>query len=90
MKLVMFPYLVSLLPLALLLLFFPGRYSGTKIEDLLISSMVFLWGLSGIPIMIRRELPYLISIRGWYAVATGLMIACSFWGLLIARLIGLK
>jgi hypothetical protein len=52
-------------------------------QKILIDLMVFLWGLSGIPVIIRRELPYLIPIRGWNAVVTGIFMILGSWFIII-------
>jgi hypothetical protein len=35
------------------------------------------WGLTGVPMIIRRELPWLITVRGWPAVFEGVVLVIA-------------
>jgi hypothetical protein len=99
LQLMMLPIICSLLPLVLFMLIAPhGRYSGTIVEKILAELIIFLWGLSGIPIIIRKELPVmtrkkfssLITIRGRYAVVSGIFIIILSWMVILGMSIGSK
>jgi hypothetical protein len=46
----------------------------------------FIWGFMGIPMIIRKEFPYL-TIRGWMAVAEGFVFVLFGWGISIVLLV---
>ncbi len=48
-----------------------------KRADIFLS--LFILGLSGLPIIIRQEMPWVIYIRGKLAIVIGLMIMMGFW-----------
>ena len=56
-------------------------------ENMIINFVLFLWGVAGIPMIIRREAPWIITIRGWPAIAEGLFMVVACWGLIIAEII---
>jgi len=78
-NLIMIPVILSLIPLGLDQWISGGHYSGTTVEDALILSAVFLWGCVGIPIIVRRESPGLITLYGWPAILSGIFIILCFW-----------
>ena len=86
-ELALFPVICSLLPLLLLILISHGHYSGTPTQGLLIELMLFLWGSSGIPIILRREDPGIVVVRGWSAVAIGILVIVTSWGAIIYHII---
>jgi len=49
------------------------------IGRLLIVLGFFAFGLMGLPMMIRREMPWLIHVRGWIAVVEGVGLLVCGW-----------
>jgi len=86
-KLVLLPILLSLLPISALFIISPGQYSGRPMQDLLVYLMFFLWGLSGIPIILRQEAPGIISFYGWLGVGQGLLMMLGSGALIIILII---
>ncbi len=86
-QLVMIPILVSLLPLLVLVLISQGGVVGTGLQKLLIYVMVFLWGTTGIPLIVRREDPGIVVIYGWPAVAMGVVMLIGSWVFIIYSII---
>ena len=77
--LVLFPVALGVL----LILIFLGL---AKIGDgenqagsFLIPFAFFIWGFTGLPMIIRKEVPWLITIRGWLAVAEGIFLMLGLW-----------
>jgi hypothetical protein len=50
-------------------------------QDLLFSFTFFFLGMSGIPIIIRKEMPGIFNIYGLHAVITGIFIVLGGLGL---------
>jgi hypothetical protein len=49
-------------------------------QNLLFSTAMFLWGLSGIPIIIRREVHTgFFHLKGWPAMLSGLILTVTFF-----------
>ena len=68
---------------------FPGKSAGQPVADILFSLTFFFWGLSGISMIIRKEIPFLEKnkITGIYAVISGIMMTMMGWGLALLPLI---
>jgi hypothetical protein len=71
----------------MLILISPGHFSGKPEEKVLFDLTLFLWGLSGVPIIIRKEIPGFIIVRGWSAVVTGIFITAACWTILIVDIV---
>jgi len=65
---------------ASILLYGRAGYFGNLIGSFLISFAFFSWGFIGLPMIIRKEMPWLITIRGWWAVVEGVAFLIIFWG----------
>jgi len=78
-NLIMIPVILSLIPLGLDQWISGGHYSGTIAENILILSTIFLWGCIGIPIIVRKESPGLITLYGWPAILNGVIIVLLSW-----------
>jgi hypothetical protein len=87
-RLVLLFILAGLVPCAILRLVYGGHYSGTLPEDILIGLMFTLWGCIGLTIVIRRETPGFIRIRGKWAVLEGLLVMACFWSIVVIALLG--
>jgi small-conductance mechanosensitive channel len=85
--LVVIPFMLSFIPIAILLSLPGYRYTGTPIQDQLISSILFLWGCTGIPIIVRGESPGSVPVRGWLAYIQGFLMISIPWGIAISRMI---
>ena len=57
--------------------------SRNLVSGLLIPLGFFAWGFAGIPMIIRKEMPWLIIIKGWFAVLEGIAILVTCWGVAI-------
>jgi hypothetical protein len=65
--------------------FLPPKYSGTHLEEFIISLSFLLIGLAGMPIIIRREVNiFLIHLEGTLAIIYGLTLLLA--GLAIATI----
>jgi hypothetical protein len=69
--------IVGLLPVVLLSLITKERDYNSILQVGIIYNMFFFWGLAGMTVMIRKEMPGIFSIRGWLAVVTGLLMLVS-------------
>ncbi len=78
-QLIMIPVVLSLIPISLTLVISGGRYSKSSLEDFLVLSILILWGFVGLPMVIRKEAPWLITIRGTLAIIQGGFIMMAFW-----------
>jgi hypothetical protein len=61
------------------------QYSGHVIEDVLIGLTFFFWGLSGLPMIIRKEGFGDMGIEA-LAIINGIILLVIFWGIDIAML----
>ena len=77
--LIRIPAILSFIPLGVDQWVSGGHYSGTTVENILILSTIFLWGCIGIPIIVRKESPGLITLYGWPAILNGVIITLLFW-----------
>lgn len=67
--------------------FLPVPFTGKLYEFIIFSFILFLWGLGGLVVIIRRELPQLIPIKGKMAIVYGIFIMVFCWGLALISLI---
>ena len=79
--LVLLPLIISLAPILILMLIGSDGYHGTPLQLTFAGLIFFLWGAAGLPIMIRREVPWFPSMNGWMAIAEGLIILTIGWGI---------
>ena len=77
--LVMLPLAIGMLPISVFLWLSTAGYRDTKLQYLLIGLTFFIWGFMGLPMIRRREMPWLIRIRGWLAVAEGVLLLVIWW-----------
>jgi hypothetical protein len=84
--LVVIPIFMSFIPIGVLLSLPGYYYSGTALQDNLIYSIFFLWGCSGIPIIIRGESPGSVASRGWVAYLQGCLMISIPWGIALVRI----
>jgi hypothetical protein len=85
--LVMLPVAIGLLPLFGFLLLGSAGYRDTPIQYFLVSLMFFSWGFMGLPMIVRKEVPWLIVFRGWVAVVEGVALLVMGWGLAIGFMV---
>ncbi len=81
--LVMLPVLSGLVPIFIFLWLGSAGYRDTSMQYFLLILTFFLWGFMGLPMIIRKEVPWLITIRGWPAVAEGILLVLIWWGVAI-------
>lgn len=79
--LVLFPLMISLLPILLLARIDHAGYHDTPIQSILSGAAFFLWGCTGVPIITRREIPWLPAAPGWAAVLQGTIFLMIGWGI---------
>lgn len=53
--------------------------SANQIGNFLIPFAFFIWGFTGLPMIVRKEVPWLITVRGWLAVAEGIFLMLGLW-----------
>jgi hypothetical protein len=88
-KLLLFPFLISFVPILILLLVFPGKFTGSLGEVILIDLILFFWSLAGIVIITRQEMPGFIPVHGTNAIFTGIFMVVIAWGFIIVSIIRL-
>ncbi len=81
--LILLPVAISLLPLAVFGVLGSAGYRGTPLQGLLLLLVIFLWGLMGVPMIIRKEVPWLMAIRGSLAVVQGIVIMLLSWAIIL-------
>ncbi|HVN14509.1 MAG TPA: hypothetical protein VMT73_02120 [Anaerolineales bacterium] len=81
--LVMLPVAIGLIPLVIFLLLGSAGYRGTSMQGLLLVFTFFIWGFMGLPMVIRKEMPWLIIFRGWIAIIEGVALMLVWWALAI-------
>ena len=87
LQLILIPFLISFLPLGIIIALGTLGYRGTPSQSILVLMMFFLWGLTGVPIIIRKEVPSAFyPVKGWQAVAEGILVILGM-GVVIAILI---
>jgi len=60
---------------------------GNQIGRFLLPLGFFVWGFTGLPMILRKEVPWLITIRGWAAVAQGVFLMLGSWSIAIILLV---
>jgi len=87
LHLFLYIFFLGMFPVFIFFIFqFPAdRYS--PIQMVIRYFMLFCWGLSAIPIIVRKELPGLIHFKGWGAVLSGILLIIISWGLILIDLI---
>lgn len=60
---------------------------GRQIGDMLLPIGLFILGFMGLPMIIRQEVPWLKTIRGWIAVVEGSILLLMGWGLAIGAVL---
>ena len=84
LTLTMLPVIVGLLIIAWSVAFVKMGYIGDRLEGFLVALGLFVWGFSGLPMIIRKEVPLVFMfrvsvIRGWFAIVYGLFTAVGCW-----------
>jgi hypothetical protein len=79
--LVLLPLIVSLVPILILISMGTDGYQDGPAQFTLSGLIFFLWGCTGLPIMIRKEVPGLASMHGWAAVVEGFVFLSIGWGI---------
>ena len=75
LQLILIPLGISILPLAIVVGLGMLGYIGTSLQGILILMMFFFWGVTGVPIIIRKEVPSAFyPVKGWQAVAEGMLL----------------
>ena len=68
-----------LFSVASMALFSSTSHLGKLTGGILLSVAFFVWGLMGLPMIIRKEMPWLIMVRGWFAVLEGVVLLLGCW-----------
>ena len=80
-QLVMIPAMGGMLLILILVGIGFAGYRGTLAYFILSGLTFFLWGCTGIPLIVRKEVPYLSIMSGWAAVVVGLIFLVIGWGI---------
>jgi hypothetical protein len=74
-QLILIPLVISILPFAIVAGLSALGYRGTILQGILTLMMFFLWDLTGVPIIIRKEVPSTFyPVKGWQAIAAGILL----------------
>jgi hypothetical protein len=79
-NLVMLPVAIGISIILVSLVVADTGHIGNKIGGFLLSLGLFVLGFMGLPMIIRKEVPWLITIRGWIAVVEGVILLLIWWG----------
>jgi hypothetical protein len=78
-QLILLPGAISLFPFLAYLVVSSGHFSGNPLEVFLLLLMLTSLGFTGLPMILRKEAPGLISVKGTLAILQGLLIMIGFW-----------
>ena len=81
--LILTPIVASILPIVWLILTSHGKYNGNILQIILVCTILFLWGSTGIPMILRKEAPGFKVVSGWLAILRGILILICLWGPMI-------
>jgi hypothetical protein len=84
--LVMLPVIIGILIILIALGVARLGSIGNQIGGFLLAFGLFVIGLMGLPMIIRKEIPWLVTIRGWIAVVEGIILLVIGWGLALGFL----
>ncbi len=89
-RLIALPLIIGvLLMFTSMLLLIGSNLLGKFLGVYLLPAAFFVWGSTGLPMIIRREMPWLFFVTGWLAVAEGIILVFSLWGVAIAILVSI-
>lgn len=86
-QLILFSLFLSLISLGLLIVFSKVYYAREGFRFLLLGITFFLWGCSGLVIVIRKESPPPWPATGLAAVIQGLILILSTWSITVLSII---
>ena len=78
--LVLLPMILSLMPILILVWLGSAGSRHTPLQNTLSCITFFLWGCVGLPMIIRKEMPWFVTMRGWAAVVQGIILVSIGWG----------
>ena len=87
MHLILVPVRTSLLPIFILVLVGLAGYHDSLAQAILSGLVFFLWGCMGLPMIIRKEVPWFVINHGWLAVVQGTILLIIFWGVALGFLV---
>jgi hypothetical protein len=79
--LVMLPVVFSLLPFIIIVIMGSAGYIDTPIQRFLLILTFFLLGFMGLPMIVRKETPWFITLKGWVAIVQGVVLMLIWWGI---------
>jgi hypothetical protein len=82
-QLIMGIFSIGLAALFLQSLFPLEAGSTNTFQSVLINIAFFFFGLSGTPIIVRKEIPGIFHIHGFLAVIVGVFILLTFWTIIL-------
>lgn len=85
--LIMLPMVLSLVPIIILVWIGSAGYRQTLAQNILSCITFFLWGCVGLPMIVRKEVPWLVTVRGWVAVVEGVILLLIGWVIAIGFII---
>lgn len=77
--LVMLPLIVGLLLILILVVLRYAGYQNTVAQNIVAGLTFFLWGCTGLPMIIRKEIPWFTRAPGWVAVVQGVLLLIIGW-----------
>lgn len=87
LHLVLFPVVISLLPISVLVWTGSAGYRDTPAQSILSGVTFLLWGSMGLPMIIRKEIPWASTAPGWVAVVQGAILILIGWGIALGFVI---
>lgn len=88
--LVAIPGILGFLIIGSLIIFYKKPFTGKPFEILIVCVIFILWGMGGLIMVFRREMPGLIApIQGSQAIVVGIFLVIVFWGFALMLLIRL-
>jgi hypothetical protein len=79
--LVVLPVIISLLPIVALVWLGSAGYRDTPAQTIFSGMTFFLWGCTGLPMIVRKEIPWLRTAPGWMASVQGIVFLTIGWGI---------
>ena len=84
------PIFVSLIFIAILIIISSSDNSSSLVKILVLDIIFFLWGCSGLPLIIRKECVPPWYDKGWFAATLqGLLMIIPMWGIVVMSILKL-
>ncbi len=83
LHLILLPVAIGILIILISLGLTSTGYIGHQIGSFLLPLGLFVLGFMGLPMIVRKEVPWLITIKGGIAVVEGIVLLLIWWGVAI-------